>query len=409
MSGYKILLKITGSIAAYKSATLTSKLVQQGHEVQVVATPAALEFIGKATFEGLTGKPLLTDGFEPGAMMSHISLAKWADLTIVVPATANTINKLASGIADNLVTSLFLAHDRNKPYLIAPAMNSAMMAHPATQVSLSKLRMWGMTILDTVYGRLACGDEGYGKLPDPDEIAAMINQKLRVSPSPGKILITSGGTREKIDNAREISNISTGRTGAVIADYFISRNWDVTLLHGSGAYLPSGKCIRIGFTDFDSLDENIRTLLSANEFSSVVHLAAVSDYSADSVSASNLFMKLPSAGKIDSGYEELIIRFRRNHKIVNCIKSYSGRKKPVLIAFKFTAGDDEPDSLAKMLKLKQDSAAEAVVLNDAGSRISGQQTDFSVFTENNVPPVKCPDPFLLAKTLEGIIINKING
>ncbi|MCK9211489.1 MAG: phosphopantothenoylcysteine decarboxylase, partial [Ignavibacteriaceae bacterium] len=123
MSNYKILFKITGSIAAYKSAYLISILVQNGFEVKVVATDYALKFIGKATLEGLTGNKVFTDSFEEGEMMSHINLNKWADLTIICPATANTINKLAAGIADNLLTSLFLAHDRNKPYLIAPAMN----------------------------------------------------------------------------------------------------------------------------------------------------------------------------------------------------------------------------------------------------------------------------------------------
>src|SRR4030043_2048298 len=132
MSKYKILLKITGSIAAYKSAYLISKLVQNNCEVKVAAIDSALKFIGKATLEGLTSYPVYTDSFEEGQMMSHINLVKWADLTLIAPATANTINKIAAGISDNLVSSLFLAHARKKPYLIAPAMNTAMYEHPAT-------------------------------------------------------------------------------------------------------------------------------------------------------------------------------------------------------------------------------------------------------------------------------------
>src|SRR3989339_19375 len=126
MSNYKILIKLTGSIAAYKTAYLISKLVQSGHEVQTVATEAALRFVGKATLEGLSGRPVYTDTFAERKMMGHINLAKWADITLLAPASANTINKMANGIADNLVTSLFLAHDWSKPYLVVPAMNTAM-------------------------------------------------------------------------------------------------------------------------------------------------------------------------------------------------------------------------------------------------------------------------------------------
>ncbi|HHH52247.1 MAG TPA: bifunctional phosphopantothenoylcysteine decarboxylase/phosphopantothenate--cysteine ligase CoaBC, partial [Bacteroidetes bacterium] len=142
----KILIKITGSIAAYKSAYLISKLVQNGFEVNVVVTNDALNFIGEATIEGLTGNEVYTDLYESGKMMSHINLMKWADLIIVVPATANTINKFANGIGDNLITSLFLAFDFSKPYLIAPAMNTNMLLHPSTQKSFSKLNNWGIKI-----------------------------------------------------------------------------------------------------------------------------------------------------------------------------------------------------------------------------------------------------------------------
>lgn len=152
MSKYKILFQISGSIAAYKSAYLISKLVQNNFEVQTVVTQSALQFIGKATLEGLTGKPVLMDTFEESNMMSHIELMKWADLIILAPASANTINKMANGIADNLVTSLFLAHKWDKPYLIAPAMNSAMFKHPATQKSLQTLIDWGIIVLPTDAG-----------------------------------------------------------------------------------------------------------------------------------------------------------------------------------------------------------------------------------------------------------------
>ena len=143
MSYVKILYQISGSIAAYKSAAIISKLVQSGFEIQTVVTQEALRFIGPATLEGLTGKRVLSDLFESGRMMDHINLMKWTDISVLAPATANTINRLARGLADNLVGNLFLAHDWSKPYLLAPAMNVNMLNHPATQTSLEILKNWG--------------------------------------------------------------------------------------------------------------------------------------------------------------------------------------------------------------------------------------------------------------------------
>ena len=140
MSGSNILFVLTGSIAGFKACEAISQLVQRGHRVRLVATPAALRFTGAATLEGLTGSPPLTDLFAPGAALEHINLTRWADLVLVCPATANTLNRFAAGLADDLPGALFLAHDRRKPWLIAPAMNPAMWAHPATQASAGKLR-----------------------------------------------------------------------------------------------------------------------------------------------------------------------------------------------------------------------------------------------------------------------------
>ncbi len=174
MSNYKILFGITGSIAAYKSAYLISKLVQNGFEVKVVATENSLRFIGSATLEGLTGNKIYVDAFESGEMINHINLIKWADLILVCPASANTINKFANGVADNLLTSLFLAYDFTKPFLIAPAMNTNMYQHPITRESIKKLNKLGIKILPTGEGYLACGDSGSGKLLDPDIIYEQI-------------------------------------------------------------------------------------------------------------------------------------------------------------------------------------------------------------------------------------------
>ena len=171
MSKARILFQLSGSIAAYKSCHIISRLVQAGTEVRTACTPNALRFIGTATLEGLTGHPVFTDAYERGRMMDHIHLAKWADLAILCPASANTINRLASGTAEDAVGSLFLAFDlASKPYFVAPAMNEAMFRHPATQASLAKLASWKVRVLPTDTGHQACGDTGPGRLLDPDKI-----------------------------------------------------------------------------------------------------------------------------------------------------------------------------------------------------------------------------------------------
>lgn len=178
-SNAKILFQLSGSIAAYKACHVISQLVQEGHEVQTVATQNALRFVGKATLEGLTGKPVFSDLYEADKMMDHIYLSKWSDLAIVCPASANTINSLAAGIASDTIGALFLSYDLKKPYLIAPAMNQQMFKHPATQAALSKLEAYGVKILPTEEGHQACGDEGPGRLLDPEEILNSIRSILR--------------------------------------------------------------------------------------------------------------------------------------------------------------------------------------------------------------------------------------
>lgn len=168
------LFKISGSIAAYKACYLLSQLVQEGHEVQTVASPAALEFVGKATLEGLTGKPVLTGLFESGRQMDHIRLNRQADAVLLCPATADIINRLAAGAGNDVLTTFFLAHDFRKPYFIIPAMNQAMYRHPATMYALEILRSWGVRILEGASGRQACGETGIGRMAEPDEIYAQL-------------------------------------------------------------------------------------------------------------------------------------------------------------------------------------------------------------------------------------------
>lgn len=409
MSKYKILFKITGSIAAYKSAYLISKLVQNDFDVQTVATESALEFVGPATLEGLTGKPVMTDSFEQGKMMSHINLVKWADLTITCPASANTINKLANGIGDNLVSSLFLAHDWKKPYIIAPAMNTAMFDHPATKESLSKLEKWGVKILPTDDGHLACGDYGKGKMLDPDKIYEYIRSTLEPQRDQKKlcVLITAGGTKEDIDGIRYLTNLSTGKTAAVMAQHFIDNGHNVTFLSAPDARKPIGKFEEQQFTNFRTLDKSLKQLLDSNHYDCVIHNAAVSDYSAYEIEDDDEKFTLPLDKKLSSKSETMTVRFKRNPKIVKSIKSHSINKNLMLVSFKFTNDKNDAEKVEQAKSLLQSSGSDVVVLNDFSDRVNGNlQQNFVLFSKTSYEK-KVETASSLAKELETEIISKL--
>ena len=173
-----ILVKLSGSIACYKTCHVVSRLSQAGHDVRCAMSPAARQFVGLATLEGLSGNRVATETFEPGEWMEHIELPRWADLTLLCPATANRLNKMAAGIADDVVGNLFLTHDFAKPYLIAPAMNTRMWQHPTTQASVARLTGMGLEFVDPDSGLLACREVGAGRLADPDDIVALVLARL---------------------------------------------------------------------------------------------------------------------------------------------------------------------------------------------------------------------------------------
>ncbi|OIR04292.1 coenzyme A biosynthesis bifunctional protein CoaBC [mine drainage metagenome] len=179
MSHAKVLFILSGSIACYKACEVISKLAQAGVEVQTVATEAALRFVGPATLEGLTGRRVLHNLWEEGRALDHISRARDADLAIICPATANTINRLAAGLADDLAGSLFLAWEHGrKPWYLAPAMNTMMWAHPATQAGIGRLKGWGVRVIEPDAGSLACGETGPGRLAEPALIIETLSAAL---------------------------------------------------------------------------------------------------------------------------------------------------------------------------------------------------------------------------------------
>lgn len=372
MRNCNILFLISGSIAAYKSAEAISKFSQLGYTVQVVTTDSALNFIGAATLEGLSGKPVMSNIFENGKMMSHIDLVKWADVMVLAPATATTINSMNSGLGQNLVSSLFLAHDWEKPYFIAPAMNTKMWSHPATLKSMEQLKKWGLIVLEPEEGALACGDYGSGRMMEPNKIVDIvdkfINHKNNLS-----IVITAGGTKEPIDGARCITNISTGRTAASIANVFIKYKWDVTFLSSHDSKLPSGTFKHIRFTNIYDLEEKLNTLISENKFNALIHNAAVSDYVPINVDLNK---------KINSSEDKIFLEMKRSPKLIDSLLSKSKNRKIQLVAFKLTVNLDNTQKKKKVDQLIAHSNADLVVQNDISDRFENEQTHFNVYDKN---------------------------
>jgi phosphopantothenoylcysteine decarboxylase / phosphopantothenate---cysteine ligase len=242
----RVLLGVSGGIAAYKALEFVRLATKAGHAVRVVQTPTSERFVGKASFAGLTGAPVLTDEFERdparGAFpdqappehdpLSHLELVRNADAFLIAPASANTIAKLANGLADNLLTSAFLA--ATCPVLVAPAMNNAMYENAATQVNLDTLRARGVTVLDPGVGALGSKHEwGVGRLAEPPDLLAAVEAVVPSGSRPWdglKVLVTAGGTREPIDSVRYVGNRSSGRMGFALAEEAAARGADVTVI-----------------------------------------------------------------------------------------------------------------------------------------------------------------------------------
>lgn len=378
LNNKNILIILTGSIACYKSCSIISKLKQKGYALKVVLSPSSLEFIGKATIEGLTGETPITDMYASGHVMDHISLARWADMILVAPATANYINKISHGIGDDLLTTLFLAHDFSKPFLIAPAMNTKMYLHPTTQDSISRLKKMHVEILETASGVLACGEVGSGKLLEPDliveEVEKLIgnsNKSIATDSTDAKkirVLITSGGTSEPIDDIRVITNKSTGWTAATIANSLAESGLDVTYLHSQSAVKAQNGCKNFAFETFKDLQSLLNSKLRETHYDCIVHAAAVSDYSL-----------LPQTGKINSDQEELTLTLKRNPKLINEIKKISPHSK--LIAFKLTSAADENLICKKVSSLFELADCNYVIHND-WSDIKNKNYKYRVYNRN---------------------------
>ena len=289
LKGKHIVLGVTGSIAAYKAAILIRLLVKEGAEVKVIMTPLAKEFITPLTLATLSKNPILVDFFNPenGDWNSHVDLGLWADLYLIAPATANTIAKMANGIADNLLLTTYLSE--KCPVMVAPAMDLDMYNHTATQKNIQTLRSNGNVIIDAATGELASGLSGKGRMEEPEIILSSVMSFFSVSKrfSGVTALVTSGPTFEPIDPVRFIGNHSSGKMGSSIAETLANQNAKVIFISGPARILPNHPnitIISVGTAD-EMYNESVKHFPSANI---AIMAAAVADYTPVSTSTSKL-------------------------------------------------------------------------------------------------------------------------
>lgn len=385
----KILILMSGSIACYKICYLISLLKKNNYDVKVAASQSALKFVGEATLEGLSGSSVATDLWQKGSAMEHIYLERWADVILAAPATSHLINRMANGIGDDLLTSLFLAHEFKKPFLVAPAMNTAMYLNPATQKSIAELKKWGLLILEAASGVLACGETGYGKLLDPELLFQEISSVLKNSMSKTlehhgnprnaglpKILVTAGGTEEPIDDVRRITNSSTGKSGEALATYFAELGFDVTLLLAQSSNVEIKNFYQtFRFSTSVSLSDLLKQQLQSSHYHFVFHAAAVSDFSVEK-----------SVGKLGSD-QDMVLNLKKAPKLINSIKHWSKNSNVKLVGFKLTSGLNSSEILSKVEKLKNQSHADFVIQNDIHQLQDRNKHEFQVFS-NNLDPEK---------------------
>lgn len=278
LQGKTVVLGVTGSIAAYKIASLASALVKQHADVHVIMTQNATHFITPITFETLTGNKCLVDTFDRNFQfhVAHVSLAQRADLMLIAPASADVIGKIANGIADDMLTTTVMAC--TAPKLISPAMNTHMYENPIVQDNLKKLAHYGYTVITPASGRLACGDTGSGKMPEPEELLDWILRKIACEKDLDgkKILVTAGATQEAVDPVRYLTNHSTGKMGYAIARRAMLRGADVTLVTGKTALTPPRFLKTVEVTSAEEMYEAV--LSRAPMQDAIIKAAAVADY-----------------------------------------------------------------------------------------------------------------------------------
>lgn len=388
LQGCRILLGLTGGIAAYKSAELTRLLIKAGAEVRVVMTEGAQAFITPLTFQALSGNPVHTSLLDPEAEagMGHIELAKWADIILIAPASADVMARLAAGMADDLLTTLCLATEAD--ILLAPAMNQAMWRHPATQMNTETLQDYGYRLLGPDQGEQACGDIGPGRMLEPEAIFQRVTehrqdkaalQNATATPCikakadstaqagslAGKVVtITAGPTREALDPVRYISNHSSGKMGFALAKAALEAGAQVNLIAGPvQIQAPEG----VNLVSIQSAEDMLQASLNVIEQTDIfIAAAAVADYRAESA-ADQKMKKKP-------GQDDLVLRLVQNPDIVATVASHAQR--PFTVGFAAETQDVENYAAGKLVRKNLDM----IVANDVSRTDIGFNSDQNAVT-----------------------------
>ena len=359
LSNKRILLGITGGIAAYKSAEFLRRMQDEGADVRVIMTRGAQEFITPLTFQALSGHPVHLDllDAETESAMGHIELARWADLLVIAPATADFMARLVSGRGDDLLTTVCLAAEC--PVAVAPAMNQAMWAKDSTQANLQQLRERGIAILDPDEGLQACGETGAGRLMDVPDLVTAVAGFFRQGPLAGRhLVITAGPTREAIDPVRYISNHSSGKQGYALAEAAVEAGAIVTLVSGPVALSPPD---RVNLVRVESARDMLDAVMSHIDGADVfIGVAAVADYRPEN--AANRKLK-------KQGDDSLELRLVQNPDILRTVAGLSPR--PLTVGFAAETDNVRENAQKKFAAKKLDM----IIANDVSDRSIGFNSD----------------------------------
>lgn len=371
LQGKHIVLGITGSIAAYKAASLARLLIKAGAEVQIVITPAGKEFITPVTLSALTGKPVVSEFFtaNDGTWHSHVDLGQWADLMLIAPATASTLGKMANGVADNMLITTYMS--MKAPVMIAPAMDLDMFAHPATTRNIEILRSYGNIIIEPAAGELASHLIGKGRMEEPEKIMEAVKDFFAKgqSLSKKKVLITAGPTYEKIDPVRFIGNYSSGKMGFALAEECANRGAEVVLVAGPVSLKINHPNIKR--IDVESAEEMYNA--SVELFPSVdaaILCAAVADYR-----PSEQFSE-----KVKRTDENLNIALVPNKDIAASLGKMK-KDNQLLIGFALETNDEEANALKKIVKKNLDYIV-LNSLNDSGAGFQHDTNKIAIIAKN---------------------------
>lgn len=391
LKGKTVILGVTGGIAAYKSAALTSLLVKAGAQVQVIMTEHARQFIAPLTFESLTGRRCLTDTFDRNHEYSteHVELAKEADVVMIAPATANIIAKIAHGMADDMLTTTMLACDC--PKIVAPAMNTRMYENPVTQDNMRKLEEYGMTIAHPTSGHLACGDIGKGKMLEPEELFQYILMACAFEKDmAGKhVLVTAGATQEALDPVRYITNHSSGKMGYSLAKISALRGAEVVLVSGHTALAAPLFAERVSVT---SAEDMFRAVTERSEWADIIiKAAAVADYRPATVSSE----------KIKKSDDQMSIGLERTQDILGYLGAHK-RDGQFLCGFAMET-QDLLENASQKLKKKNADMIVANNLKVTGAGFAGDTNVVTLITENGAEEQE----LMSKEEVAGVILDKI--